>query len=307
MSAQGLQKRFPIVIAAACAVFAVILLNMYLKQRDDQFRQMMLESEKKGTGKEAAPAKKMGVVLVAKRDIPPQTPITANDIMIQQVPEEIIQPGAAKAIDQVVDHMMSGPILEKEQILATKLVSVGQMSKSLADITPKGKRAMTIWVDKLSTVGNFLRPGDYVDVLAILPVSAVKRKTADTALVTVPFLQGIEVLAVDSDYLSGPMMPDSKKKKDSGRAGKEADTTVTLSLTLQETLLLTHVLDRGKIKLVMHAAEDEGREVANSVNEQALRRYLYPEEPQAEVKMDSTQQVEIFRGIKKDVLSVSEE
>lgn len=306
MSAQGIQKKFPIIIAAVCAVFAVVLLNMYLKQREEKLWQMVKEAEKKGIGTPVAQEKKLGVVLVAKRDIPPQTPITANDIMIQQVPEENIQPGAAKAIDQVVDHMMAGPILEKEQILTTKLVPVGQLGKTLADITPKGKRAMTIWVDKLSTVGSFLRPGDYVDVLAILPMSAVKRKTSDTSTVTVSFLQGIEVLAVDTDYLSS-MQIDFKKKKDSGRGGKEPDTTVTLSLTLQETLLLTHVLERGKIKLVMHAAEDEGRDAVNAVNEQALRKYLYPEEPQAEAKMTSIQQVEVFRGVKKDVVSVMEE
>jgi len=306
MNAQGLQKKFPIVIAAVCAVFAVVLLNMYLKQREDKLWQMVKEAEKKGPGKEVAAVKKMGVVLVAKHDIPPQTPITANDIMIQQVPEENIQPGAAKAIDQVVDHMMAGPILEKEQLLATKLISIGQAGKTLADVTPKGKRAMTIWVDRLSTVGSFLRPGDYVDVLAILPMSVVKRKTSDTTMVTVPFLQGIEILAVDTDYLSSASMLD-KKKKEAARSGKEADTTVTLSLTLQETLLLTHVLERGRIKLVMHAAEDEGRESATSVNEQALRKYLYPEEPQSEVKMTSTEQVEVFRGVKKDVVSVSEE
>lgn len=307
MNAQGLQKKFPIVIAAVCAVFAVVLLNMYLKQREDKLWQMVKAAEKKGSGKEVVTVKKMGVVLVAKHDIPPQTPITSSDIMIQQLPEENIQPGAAKAIDQVVDHMMAGPILEKEQLLTTKLISVGKAGKTLADITPKGKRAMTIWVDKLSTVGSFLRPGDYVDVLAILPMSAVKRKTSETTTVTVPFLQGVEILAVDTEYLSSASMLDSKKKKESTRSGKDADTTVTLSLTLQETLLLTHVLERGKIKLVMHAAEDEGRESADSVNEQTLRKYLYPEDPQAEIKMTSTSQVEVFRGVKKDVVTVNEE
>lgn len=66
----------------------------------------------------------IGVVLLAKRDIPAEALIGEEDIEIKQVPLAVIQPGATKTLEGVIGQRTSDPILTGEQILSTKLLPV---------------------------------------------------------------------------------------------------------------------------------------------------------------------------------------
>jgi pilus assembly protein CpaB len=305
MNVQVLQKKFPLIIALACGILAVFLLQVYLKQREEQTLarlKQLQEQTQAAAQQQAAPA--MSVVLVAKRDIPPETLIAAEDIEIRQVPEAFIQPGAANALEGVIGQIASGPMLAGEQILTTKLLPAGNIGKALSEITPKGKRAMTIPVDNISVISGFLQPGDFVDVLALLPpinAGALKQEKKGSQMITVPFLQGIEVLAVGSEYVSSKHLTAGKKEP----MNRPEVGTVTLSLSLQETLLLTYVQERGKVKLVMHSAGDTQAETANLVSEAVLAQYIHPEEVISPTSASS--KVEVYRGLNKEIKSLSEE
>lgn len=308
MDTQVLHKKFPLVIAVACGILAVFLLQVYLKQREAQTLEKLkqMQAQMKPVAKPVE--QPMGIVLVAKRDVPAEALIVAEDIEIKQAPLAFIQPGAAKALEGVIGQIASGPILTGEQILTTKLLPAGNIGKELSELTPKGKRAMTIPVDNLSALSGFLRPGNFVDVLALLsPVSSGTSgsKQNKQQVTTVPFLQGIEVLAVGTE--STAQKSSSVRKKETGAAplGKTEVGTVTLSLSLQEALLLAYVQERGRIKLVMHAAQDLETETANSVSESVLMRYLNPEE--ATQPLTTPTKVDIYRGLNKESKSLSED
>ncbi len=302
MDTQGLHKKLPLVIAIACGILAVFLLQVYLKQREEQTlaKLKQMQAQMKPVAKSIE--QPMGIVLVAKRDVPTEALIAAGDIEIRQMPVAFIQPGAAKALEGVIGQIASGPILTGEQILTTKLLPSGNVGKELSELTPKGKRAMTIPVDNLSAISGFLRPGNFVDVLALLPpVSTGPGSKQNKQITSVPFLQGIEVLAVGSE--STAYKGSGVKKKDSAAVKSEVG-TVTLSLSLQEALLLTYVQERGRIKLVMHAAEDQEAEAVNSVSESVLMRYLNPEEATQSLSIPLT--VDVYRGLNKEIKSLSE-
>ena len=310
MNLQNLQRKFPLIIALACGVLAVVMLNIYLKQKEESVWLKMKEVIKQQQGQAGAgqaAVQKMTVVLVAKRNIIPQTLITAEDIMIKQVPEGSVQPGAVSMIEKVIGKVVLSPVLENEQILGSKLVEAGKIGKTLAEVTPKGRRAMTINIDKNSTINGFLRPGDFVDILVTLNTKKAPEDSASVKEeVSVPFLQGIEVLAVGTDYLSQP-----------GGAGGDISTektvktmaapTVTLALTLQETLLLSYVQDHGRLKLVMHAAADKQGVIASAVNEEFLLRYLHPEVMEDWRPTVPSSTVEVYRGLNKQFMPLSKE
>ncbi len=311
MNLQNLQRKFPIIIAIACGILAVVMLNIYLKQKEDSVWQKMKEVMKQPQGGGGqAPVEKMSVVLVAKRNIIPQTLITAEDIMIKQVPEGAVQPGAVSSIDKVIGKVVLSPVLEKEQILSSKLVEAGKIGKSLAEITPKGRRAMTINIDKNSTINGFLRPGDFVDVLVTLNTKAEPEdQNSPKEEFTIPFLQGIEILAVGTDYLIRSEFPSGDSRE--AAADKAAKTinagTVTLALTLQETLLISYVQDHGRLKLVMHSKDDKQGVIASSVNEEFLLRYLHPEVMEDWRPTTPSSTIEVYRGLNKQFMPLSKE
>ena len=70
---------------------------------------------------------------------------------------------------------------------------------SLAFIVPDGFRAMSVSVDKVIGVGGLIRPGDPVDVLAVLEISiAIEGAGLEEGVaLAVTLAQGLEVLAVE--------------------------------------------------------------------------------------------------------------
>lgn len=314
MNIQNLQRKFPLIIAIACGILAVVMLNIYLRQKEEsvwvKMKEVIKQQQSSGGAGGQAPQEKMAVVLTAKRNIIPQTLITAEDIMIKQVPEGAVQPKALSSIDQVIGKVVLSPVLEKEQILSSKLVEPGKIGKTLAEITPKGRRAMTINIDKNSTINGFLRPGDFVDVLVTLNTKTdPENRDSPKEEFTIPFLQGIEILAIGSEYLDRAAAAAGLNKDVSAEktASTVAAGTVTLALTLQETLLISYVQDHGKIKLVMHAMDDKQGVIASSVNEEFLLRYLHPEVMEDWRPTVPTSTIEVYRGLNKQFMPLSKE
>ena len=74
---EKLREKLPLIIAIACGVLAILLLNVYLRRREAEIWNRIKQAQQKTQS--AAVPEKIGVVLLAKSDIPPQTPITPDD------------------------------------------------------------------------------------------------------------------------------------------------------------------------------------------------------------------------------------
>ena len=298
---EKLREKFPLIIAVTCGILAILLLNIYLRRREAEIWERMKQAQQKI--QPAAAPEQIGVVLLAKSDIPPQTPITPEDLLIKEIPVKYIQPGAVTSLAEVIGQISSMPIVAGEQILRTKLLPPGKIGKALSEITPKGKRAVTVTVDNISSIAGLLTPGDYVDVSALLsPPSGSKWSEAEeTASRLVLLFQGVEVLAVGSEVVAPS--PDSLG---AGRAKKisTGEGTVTLAVDPQEAILLSFVQEHGKIKLALRASEDVQTESIKPVNWDSLFEYLYPSR-----RLDLRGEqpvVEIYRGLKREVIPLSE-
>lgn len=299
MQIQQIQKRLPLIIAVACGIWAIFLLNSYITRRETELREKVKEALRQA--QPAAPRVQMAIVLVAGKDIPPQVPITPSDLLIKEIPVEYIQPGAVSTLDEVIGQIVSTPIAAGEQIMKTKLLPPGKIGKSLSEITPAGKRAVNITVDNMASIASLVRPGDHVDVLALiaLPEAGVAAaKSPEPRLITL--FQGVEVLAVGGEFTPSA----DTQKKEQAKAVSTAGGAVTLALTPQEAVLLSFVQEHGKIKLALRSSEDTQKETVKPADWDTLLQYLYPSKegsPQGERPV-----VEIYRGLNKEVVPLSE-
>ena len=304
MQIQRIQKRLPLIIALACGIWAILLLNSYLKRRETEIWERIKQAQRQA--QPAKPPVQMAIVLVAGKDIPPQVPITPADLLIKEIPVEYIQPGAVSSLDEVIGQIASAPIAAGEQVLKTKLLPPGKIGKSLSEITPAGKRAVNVSVDNMVGIANLIRPGDYVDVLALIaiPGSATQATSAQSSTPRlISLFQNVEVLAVGGEFVA-PSEISSTAKKEQLKAAGAASGTITLALSPQEAVLLSFVQEHGKIKLTLRSSEDTQKETTKPADWDTLFQYLYPSrEGGAEGQRPV---VEVYRGLNKEIVPLSE-
>ncbi len=290
-----LKKRIPLAIAVVSGAIAILLLNIYLRKREVEIWTRMKQEEEAAAA--AKPKITMGVVIIAQKDIPAQTPITAEDLTFKQLPTEYIQPGAVTALEQVIGQISSSPISAEEQILGIKLIPAGNIGKSLAEMTPEGKRAITVAVENMANIASLLKPGDYVDIFAFIALpntGDAKSKEKPTSRL-ISLFQNVQVLAIGNETVSST-------GKEKNKSGGTAPQTVTFALTPQEGALLAFVQENGKIKLSLRSAQDANVDQVAPADWDTLLNHL------------STQPggdgiggpvVEIYRGLQKEVVPLS--
>jgi len=294
----GIKRKIPLIIAVISGIAAVYLLKVYLEKWEQETREKVLQEARIALA--AQPKVTLGVVLTAKRDIPAQTPITAEDLAFKQIPSEYIQPGAVTAIEQVIGQIAIGPIAAEEQILGIKLQPPGNIGKSLSEITPEGKRAVTVPVEDLANIINLLKPGDYVDIQAFIALpkmagAQITDKPGPARLITL--FQDALILALGNK--TTVTAPKTKENQASGETAK----TVTFALTPQESALLSFVQEHGKIKIALRSANDGKSGQTVSADWDTLLNYLSSTQQSQTIESQSV--VEIYRGLQKEVVPLA--
>ena len=106
------------------------------------------------------------LIYIAKVDIPARTTIT--DEMIEKIDFPVIAGVTIGTSDKskLVGKLTKERIIKGEPIQIERLNDSGKNSMSY--LIPKGMRAVTIAVNEVSEVANFIKTGDYVDIVATL-------------------------------------------------------------------------------------------------------------------------------------------
>jgi pilus assembly protein CpaB len=214
----------------------------------------------------------MTEVLVAKRDLPPGTILTEEDVAWQAWPKEslneafITQAGAPKAegesvvvkkvaeAAEVAKDQLTGPnapvadlvgavvreeILAQEPMTKRKLVRAG--SAGIMAITlESGMRAMAVPLSPESAAGGFILPGDHVDVVQSREGGSEAGGAKRFASATI--LRNVKVLAIDQAIGS----------KDQAVVGA----TATLELTPRQSEILVLAKTEGQLTLVLRSYAD---------------------------------------------------
>ena len=295
MPIQDLQKKLPIVIAIACGILGIALLNIYLRQKEADFEQKMRQLAQRS---QPAPQQQMAIVLVAQTNIPAQAPVTPADVAIKEIPAEYLQPGAVASLEEAIGQIAAVEIAAGEQIIKTKLIPPAKIGKTLSEITPQGKRAITAAIDNVAEIADLIKPGDYVDVFALIspPPGRGPTPQGSSSPNLVSLFQNIKVLAVGAEYGQTP------PAKEQARGVSVATAkTVTLALSPQEAVLFSFVQEHGKIRLALRSSKDEDtkKEFVKPADWDTLFEYLYPASGPGSERSGPV--VEIYRGVEKEV------
>lgn len=299
------QRIILIVVGVVIASVTMYLIKVYL----DQQRQIYQEE----AAREAAKKQENQIaVLVAKQDIPKGTVIKPEILETKIFPRAYVVPQAVSSLDRIAGMIAIVSIPKDEQITLSKLAYARQAG-GLAEATPVGKRAITINVDNIASVAGMIKPGDYVDLIATLPVPALTAEGKQiTQLASVPLFQNVLVLAVGQEM--GLVSPEAEGRYIKGAEGRELKreipSLITLALNPQEANIVAFVQEQqGRFRLVLRSPADSQMQPLKPVTWEALFQYLMPPKeapkPELKVEIEPTGYVEIYRGLKREKVPFS--
>ncbi len=281
----AIKKFLPLIIAVISGLVAVVLINNYISQRTQEAQARLLQKQES-----------LSTVVVAREDISVNTPLKEDMLAEARVNRNMLQPGAATTIGRVIGRVTLAPLSRGEQVLLNKIALSEQEGGSLSTRVPTGKRAITIPVDNISSVGGMIRPGDHVDIVGMVPIPAMGADGKQVVQMTsMPLFQDILVLAVGQDYggTSGG------KKEGAGAAS-----LITFALPPEQANLVAFVQEQGRIRLVLRSPGDTQVQQVTPASWDTVFRTVMPQAFQQaekqEVVKPQQKKVEIFRGLQKE-------
>jgi pilus assembly protein CpaB len=141
--------------------------------------------------------------------------------------ESILQ----RQVDVPID---AGSFLRWEDMKAAGYRSANELAGDI----PRGKRAVSISVDNVSSVTNMIKPGNRVDIIGTFRFPEMRGDQAFDTL-TLTILQNVEVLAIGNAF----------KKSDAARI--RSYSSVTLALTPKESEMVIFASQKGRLQLIL--------------------------------------------------------
>ncbi len=114
-------------------------------------------------------------VVFAKEDIKELEIIDDRKIELRNVPAKFQMPGHFKRAEDLYNTIAAVPIKKGEQITVPRVTYPGAQSGLSRQISI-GKRALSIQVTEGQSVSRLLKPGDRVDILALVDYAAGKKE-----------------------------------------------------------------------------------------------------------------------------------
>lgn len=146
-------------------------------------------------------------VLVAKEDIKEMDTLVDGMVEAKVVPRRFVEPAAiafntlvksdsadyAMETKRIIGNIAIVPIKKGEQLSLNKITEPGMRTGLAPQVTP-GKRAIAISVDETTSVSKLIKPGDRVDVIAVIDIGA--GAGGREAKVAKTIMQDVVILAV---------------------------------------------------------------------------------------------------------------
>jgi pilus assembly protein CpaB len=296
------KQRIILIVGVVLALAAMVMTKIYI----DQQVRTRDEARRRALAKQFA---NQTAVLVAKEDIAKGKVIDSGMLETAILPNQYVQPQAVTSLDRISGMVVIADISKGEQVTLSKLSSPREAGGgSLAMATPVGKRAITISVDNIASLAGMIKPGDYVDVMALVPVPAQTADGGQTAQAAViPMFQNVLILAVGQEVGSASKLERRYKEEEK----KEASPLITLALTSQEANLIAFVQEQGKIRLTLRSPVDSRIEPTQLITWETLFQYVMPQEmrkpepTEQVVPAEPTEYIEVYRGLNREKMPLS--
>jgi pilus assembly protein CpaB len=226
-------------IALIAAMACVTLLLIYLRQY-----------ERETSGGERIR------LLVAVKPLSRGMRLTEMMLASREVPAAYVDARAIKEIDKVkVIGIAAATSVQAQDVLMWTDLALGNDERDLSTLIQPGNRAVTVRATdpEETKVHALIHPGDYVDILAVLPDPSTTRGGGPTdARVSVVLLQKALVLAVGLATLATGSSDTTHQMSTPQR-----DLVLTLSLDVQEAQLMALAGERGRLSVAIRNPEDQ--------------------------------------------------
>jgi pilus assembly protein CpaB len=218
-----MRNKLIIVIALVCGLLAAFLVYNYLNNVNKEADQRVYTQ-----------------VVIAAKDIPANTTLTAEMVELKPFPSELMNNYELIGVPEAVGKLAIIPIKKGEVLLQNHLVKPGENTDQLSYVVPEGFKAISVPVDEVSGVGYMVKRGDRVDIISV--IDGGDASIPSRSLVV---LQDIEVLAIGTELTPASVNIADKPK------------TYTLAVSLADSLKLNMAIQKGSITLLLRSPADK--------------------------------------------------
>jgi len=198
-------------------------------------------------------------VVVAQVDIKELELIDDSKVRIETYPKKFLMPGHLKRIEEVYNTIATVPIRAGEQITAPRVTQPGART-GLAQQISVGKRAYSLNITAGQAVGKLIKPGDRVDIMALISYAPGQLEKMKVKTV----LQ--DVLILSTGYNITNALPAVAIQRDEEIRKMNLNTytdynTVTVELSPTEVQKMIYLINAGsKIHLSLRNNDDKAIE-----------------------------------------------
>lgn len=147
--------------AIGFGVVAALLAMLYLNAKEAQLKEKYEQDQAR-----------MVRVVVANKDLRKGQEITRAHFSARKIPDEFVHDDVIfpDEFDRYVGRALVANLGRGKTLL--KSFMNDDFPRDFSDVVAKGKRAMTITVDDINSIGGFLRPGNRIDIFVNIPFAA---------------------------------------------------------------------------------------------------------------------------------------
>jgi len=222
-------------------------------------------------------------VVVAARDLPLGTLLTAKDVKVVGWPGGLLPEGYSSSVEEVLGRGVISNVVLNEPLISSKIADK-EAGGGLPIVIPAGMRGVSVRVDDVISIAGFVLPGTRVDVLVTLDQGSQQGNP-----VTKIVLQNISVLT------SGQVI-----ERDLNGEPNQV-TVITMLVTPEQAEQLVLSATRGRIQLALRNTLDidstatKGARLNSLIPAQRVARRSAPRRATPPPSRP-TRQIEVWRG-----------
>jgi pilus assembly protein CpaB len=223
-------------------------------------------------------------VVVAAQDVPEGAVLDLDMVQQQPIPEQFVTGSVVRpdSVNYVVGQKVMVPLQRGDPILWSHFEST-RGTEMLSTMIQKQGRAINVAVDDITSVGQWVRPNDHVDILGTF------RDPSTREMVTVTLLQNVIVLATGK--ITGSTNVNLLSETDR-RYG-----SVSLLVLPEEAEILALAGELGKLTLTLRNPED--MDLQEERGRATIQTLLTGERTQA-LERIRYQTIQVIRGMRGD-------
>lgn len=187
-------------------------------------------------------------VVVAREDVPVRTLLTEEDVIVRQMPPELVPLGAATTLDQVLGKISKSHLVMGEVLLVERMADPLRKGEDVLFTMPEDKLLIALPGDDLMSHTGLLQPGDKIDILYSWDAAGGSMRTGSPqAPASISALQNLEVQAIITaqiDSGTGTVMTGIGQIGLSMESGESA---ILVAVDPQDALVLKYLRDVGGI------------------------------------------------------------